>query len=222
MEGRGSATDSYIIILNGDKPKFCGKEFFSGKRVVCADGAYGYFAQFGLRAFAVVGDMDSYSGGQINALHVVKFPRDKDKTDGQLAIEFAAESGAREVVIIGAAGQRDDHYLANIGLLSLAHKMGIEARIVTDYSEIHFFKEEIELTCSKNKYFSIVPFSQSLHIIGTEGLKYEICRKTLKSCDSLGISNETVAQRVKITAKRGAGLAILSFEDVKKTEVLEK
>lgn len=200
----------YIVILNGEKPKI-DKSFFSGKKIICADGAYTYAENIELNVDLLIGDFDSLKNIPKN-VEIKRFKSDKDFTDGELAIDEAINSGAEKITIIGAAGGRDDHYYANIMLLYRALLKGVFTVIKTDYTEIFMFNKNSIFTVIKGNYFSLVPFGGNLHIINTEGLKYKIADKILYQHQTLGISNITTENTVKIDIKSGCGIAFATFE----------
>ncbi len=57
-------------------------------------------------------------------------PQDKDESDTELAIRAALRLGHDGVLILGALGGRNDHALANIGLLAMPELAGREAAIL--------------------------------------------------------------------------------------------
>jgi thiamine pyrophosphokinase len=202
----------YIIILNGDKP-IIEKDFFAGKKVICADGAYRYAQELGINADLIIGDFDSFDINDLpQNIEVKKFSSDKDETDGELALNEAISRGAENIYIIGAGGRREDHFFANIILLYIALKNGVNAKIISDYSEILMFDGDISLNVKKGYYLSIVPFKDSLHIINTEGLKYKISDGIISYDNTLGISNVITEDTVKISVKSGCGIIFITKE----------
>ena len=202
-----------VIILNGDKPYIPDKDILKGKYVICADGAYTFAVNSGIAVDLLVGDLDSlgYTPENVN---VKKYDSDKDFTDGELALDEAVKLGAKNILFLGGSGGRDDHYLANFLLLNKAMLAGVNAVMMTAYSDIMMFKSTVSIKVKKGFYFSIVPFDDNLHIINTEGLKYKIINKTLRRCETLGISNITTDNTVQIEVKSGAGILFITREAV--------
>lgn len=202
-----------VIILNGDKPNLQ-KDFFNCKYIICADGAYNFAKKSGLKIDLLLGDFDSLGFIPENE-NILKFNKDKDFTDGELAINEALKKDFENITIIGATGKRDDHWYANILLLYKALLKGKKAVIKTDYSEFFMFDKSIKLNLKKGFYFSIVPFSDCLHIINTEGLKYKIIDKILYRNETLGISNVITENTVKIDVEKGCGIIFITYEVAK-------
>lgn len=202
----------YILILNGDKPVI-DKDFFVGKKVICADGAFKYAKEVGIKIDLVIGDFDSFDIKDLpQNIEVKKFSSDKDETDGELALKEAISRGAKNIYIIGAGGRREDHFYANIILLYIALKCGVNAKIISDYTEFLMFDSDINLNVKKGYYLSIVPFKDSLHIINTEGLKYKISDRVIGFNNTLGISNIITQDTVKISVKSGCGIIFITKE----------
>ena len=200
----------YVIILNGDKPAFA-PGFFKGKKVICADGAFSYAEEMGIEVDLLIGDLDSIRIVPKD-VKILRFPADKDATDGQLAVDEAIAKGAEKIIIIGAAGGRDDHYMGNLSLLYRALKRGVNAKIITDYCEIFMIDKSVRFAVKKKFYLSIVPFGGLLHIMNTEGLKYPIVDRALKPDETLGISNVTTSDTVYIGVKSGCGIVYVTCE----------
>ena len=90
--------------------------------IICADGGANHIYKTGVKPDMIVGDLDSiddetllYYQEQNVLFH--KFSSKKDLTDTELAINFALEEGANELVLFGSTGSRLDHTLGNIMLL---------------------------------------------------------------------------------------------------------
>ncbi|MDR1940135.1 MAG: thiamine diphosphokinase, partial [Clostridiales bacterium] len=89
-----------VIVLNGQYiPETLDDGF-----VICADGGCGLLRGAGLRPDIIIGDGDSmppfydiYSG-----VKSIKYPADKDMTDGEICVRYAAAEGFGDVVIYGA------------------------------------------------------------------------------------------------------------------------
>lgn len=205
----------YVILLNGDKPENIESDFYVGKTVICADGAYNYAKKLNIKVDLLIGDFDSLKK-KPKSIKTITYDSDKDYTDGELALDRAIENGAENITILGASGKRDDHWYANIMLLYKALTLGVKASIKTNYCDIYMFNSDFSLDVKKGVYFSIVPFNGNLHIMNTEGLKYSIVDKTLHQFQTLGISNITTGGTIKIKVKSGCGIAFATFENAHK------
>src|SRR5690348_5635560 len=91
--------------------------------IVAADSGLHSVLDLGLNADVVVGDMDSVDEAKLAAAidagaRVEQHPADKDFTDLELALQDAERLGATELLVVGGAGGRLDHLLANQLLLA--------------------------------------------------------------------------------------------------------
>ena len=87
--------------------------------IICADSGYKYAKRLGCRIDAVMGDFDSCSIDDVDFKDAVIYPCEKDFTDCEIAMDYAIEKGADEIVLVCAKGGRSDHFLANILLKTL-------------------------------------------------------------------------------------------------------
>ncbi|MBU4449811.1 MAG: thiamine diphosphokinase, partial [Actinobacteria bacterium] len=86
----------------------------------------------------VIGDMDSITLKLIESITSGKKPikfinsiPEKDESDTQLAVDYAVGLGAKRILIVGAAGDRIDHTLANLFLLASPSAENSDIRILT-------------------------------------------------------------------------------------------
>ena len=84
--------------------------------IVAADSGLDTCERFKLVPDMIVGDMDSLrdpaSLDRYPADRIRSWPRDKDYTDTELALQCLKERGVDEVVLVGGGGGRIDHFLA--------------------------------------------------------------------------------------------------------------
>ncbi|HEX9506122.1 MAG TPA: thiamine diphosphokinase, partial [Acidimicrobiia bacterium] len=136
-----------VVVLGGgpDRPALIALP--PGATVIAADGGAELARAFGLRVELAVGDFDSISAETLgSAARVERHPPDKDATDLELALSAAQQRGVDEIVVVGGAGGRLDHFLANVMLLGssaladtqVSARLGeAEAVVVRDSTELH-------------------------------------------------------------------------------------
>lgn len=202
------ANKKAAIILNGDT--FTGnvqETFF-----ICADGGYDVCRRMRKTPNVIIGDLDSIAKKCGYDIDIIKYPKEKDFTDGELCIKYCAENGIDEISIYGASGGRLDHILGNIGLLKRAANENINARIVTNEGVMYLMSGTMTLDAKINDIISIVPFSDSVHILYTEGLKYPTKGLVISKGESIGLSNVALDESVKIVLESGEALVFHSNE----------
>lgn len=188
--------ERFAILLGGDltvTPRLARQ--IAGARVIAADSGMRHAAALGVTPELWVGDFDSVEDG-LRADHaevpVEVFPRDKDLTDGEIAIEAARRRGARELLLVGAfGGARADHaFLHQSAAVRLAED-GLSCRLTSGVQEgtpllpgrrYSFDYEDRTL-------FSILAFCD-LEGLTLSGAKWPLDNQTVPFGASLTLSNE--------------------------------
>lgn len=91
------------------------------KMIIAADGGVRNCLSLGIKPDLIVGDMDSIDSSSdsiTSGIERIKFPKKKDKTDTECAVDIAFQRNCEQVTIIGGMGKRFDHTLGNISLLA--------------------------------------------------------------------------------------------------------
>lgn len=199
-----------IMLLNGQPPKQV--DLFDDCFVVCCDGAYNWAKQLGVRFDLVVGDFDSL-GYVPTDCDTIKYPVEKNETDGEIALKLLKEKGCDKVFVYGAFGKRTDHFLGNLALLGLGKQMGIKVVLMGDEEKISLGYGLTKFVSQKKGTISLVPYGDSVHIINSKGLEYPLDDLVLKRNDTRGISNLSFAEEVEFFVKEGDVLILESWRE---------
>ena len=188
-----------------------------GEMIICADGGLKFAKKLGLKPDVLIGDFDSLGRKEIlfaerAGAEVLRFPREKDKTDTQLALEYAISSGAKEIIMLGALGGRLDHLLANIHLLKLGTDKNVNIKLIDGFNEIMLVKKAVIFKAKKGETLSLIPFTDKVNGICTEGLKYALKNGTMVLGNPYGVSNVAISSKVKIQIRSGLLLVIRNFK----------
>lgn len=184
--------------------------------IIATDGGGNYLYKLGLRPHHIIGDFDSLlpeaylAWAEKCTFH--RFPEEKAETDLELGLYLAKEIEATHVTILGAAGSRWDHTLANFGLLILAKKMGLEAVMLFPDTEVILVDEKVELKVNIGDAVSLVPLTPQVRGITTKGLKYSLADESLYIGRARGIHNEAKDNTISIFVKDG-WLLIFHFRE---------
>jgi len=187
------------LLLNGTPPKDC-TELNNADYIVCADGAYNW-AKHSCIPNIVIGDQDSV----INLpkeLPNIKFPKDKDLTDGMLALQHLLSINPSKITIMGARGGRADMDYYNYFLLYFSNP---NTQIIMDAGDfwVELIRDNFVGRTSINNYVSLSPFMGSVHIQYTKGLKYEI-RDVVYNIEGIApISNIALQENFEIQVNSG-------------------
>lgn len=158
----------------------------------------------------IVGDFDSVPEAVLKkykelSTPIKTFPKEKDKTDTQIAIELALMHHPTDIDIVGATGSRLDHTLANVHLLLLPMQLKVNAHILDPNNKIYLEQDSfiIEKIRQFGDYVSLIPFSEKVSGLTLSGFKYPLDHIVLTSGSSLGISNEIVEDISKVELSDG-------------------
>lgn len=175
--------------------------------IICADGGLRHARAMGIQPGLAIGDFDSIERDENIQTYV--YPTRKDYTDGELAISYAAEQGYDEIMLLGMSGDRLDHTLTDIFLLSRY----AGAYLVDDKNEVHIVRSELELKGYKGKTLSIIPVYSDLCGITTSGLEWQLKEETLYFGTSRGNSNVITDDICSISVRSGIGVVIINDGD---------
>lgn len=194
--------------------------------IIAANGGSRHALAQGVIPNIVVGDLDSLSSEEIARLtddtRVERVPRDKDFTDGEMAVHEALRRGAQTVVLAGGLGGRLDHTLANIFLLEHVLAAGAVGWVTDGHERAYLLRsgDKIILNGQPGDTVSIVPLSPILAGVDTTGLRWPLCNADLQFASSLSISNEMSHPQAEIKAKKGN--AIVTHTPVRKVPATQE
>ena len=182
--------------------------------IVAADGGSRYAVALGLTISAVLGDLDSIdvltrSVLERSGVPLYAYPADKDEIDLELAMQYAVEHGATEIVVLGAIGGRVDMTMANMQLMLLPslNNLNVEfwdgpqtARVINPPGG--------EIRGQVGDTVSLLPLGCDAHGITTHDLKYPLVDETLTMGIARGVSNVMETDTVKVDLRDGVLLAV--------------
>ncbi len=205
----------YAIYAHGDLPwDAAAAHWFRAAEVrLAADGGARALLRRGLRPDVAVGDWDSLSPAEVQhlrqagvALHT--FPRDKDATDLELALLYAADHGAHEAHVFGALGGRWDQTAAN--LLLLAHPRLREVRVVLHHhgQRLWLIRGQDEIHGAVGDTLSFIPLGGPARGVTLRGVAYPLEDGALPWAGTLGVSNRFAQPQVQVRVREGLLLAV--------------
>jgi thiamine pyrophosphokinase len=204
-----------IIFANGEIPRLENARFLlqADDYIICADGGARHALELGLTPNLVIGDMDSIDKQQWQKLKnagvpIELFPRDKNETDLELALDRAIELEPKVLLIIGALGGRLDQTFGNTALLSDARLSAVDVRLDDGVEEIFFCRDQEEVRGRSGDIVSLIPWGNPVQGVQTQGLKWPLQRETLFPEKTRGISNEMTSEVASIKIESGLLLVI--------------
>lgn len=188
--------------------------------IICADGGGDYLDELGLTPQVVIGDFDSISACVLEKFRragaeIVAFPKEKDYTDTQLAINWAVEHGATEITICNGLGDRFDHSLANVHLLVDLLSKGIKGQILGQNHRLFIVCGKMELQGEIGQEISFLPLTPQVTGITLHGFRYPLDEATLSLGNSIGVSNVFNQPLAHVKVREGLLLAVLILDNSK-------
>ena len=124
------------------------------------------------KAGLIIGDFDSYNRPERDT-EIIELPVMKDDTDSVYAIKEAISRGYKDILIVGAIGDRFDHSLVNTYALMLINDLGANGKIVDDYSEMTLVYNRMSAEIEPNwRYFSLIAISGTASCVTIKNAKY--------------------------------------------------
>ncbi|MDQ2951813.1 MAG: thiamine diphosphokinase [Chloroflexota bacterium] len=188
----------------------------SAHLLIAADGGALALEPWRLVPHLVVGDLDSLGDERADALAkqgatVKRFPVAKDHSDLELALGYALESGADEVVLLGIfGGARLDHALVNATLLADPTYRGRGVRAVYGDTQVRALhaSDEIALRGPVGSIVTIISLRGDATDVRSRGLRYRLNGDTLPFGKSLGLSNVVGSLPASVSLGNGVALVI--------------
>lgn len=181
--------------------------------IICADGGSEHALKAGITPNVIVGDLDSASPETVAVfkeqdIPFIEYPTVKDKTDTELAIDYAVAKGYNEILLLGCFGSRVDHTLANIMLLASLAQKGIKVRAVDENNDLYVCLDNVEILGEPGDYVSLIPLTAEVIGVTTHNLAYKLENATLSLGSTLPLSNRLSQTKGIVEIKDGILLVI--------------
>lgn len=179
--------------------------------IIAADGGYLNLERNNIQPNLVIGDFDSVNINKIpSSIEVIKHSPEKDKSDGELALELGLSKNPRKIVFTNALGLRPDHNLANL-LLAIAHPGIVE--IVDDNWIISALTGPVDYRQQKlsaGKLISIFAWGNKISGLNLTGFKYPVTNFELYP-GTRGLSNVIEKNEIQISFQSGTALIFREY-----------
>ena len=139
-----------------------------------------------------------------SSAELVKLNVIKDVSDSAAAMDIGRERGYRLFYFYGCTGGRLDHTLASIQDL---------AKLASEGCEAYLFDEKAAVTAIdsgsrsfpgyERGFISVFSFTEKAEGVWEKGLKYELEDAELCSAFPLGLSNEFIGEKARISVRKG-------------------
>lgn len=190
-------------------------DLMPGDLIIAADGGTKNALICGLNPDVVIGDLDSISASEKKDLvahgtQFITYPRDKDQTDLELALDYAIEIGAEASILIGLLGGRLDQTIANLLLLTKDAYSSMKLSIFASPDTAHLLRDHdiISIESKTGDIVSLIPLSPTVTGVTTQNLRWPLNSAILEFGSTISVSNEMKAPNATIQINNGKLLVI--------------
>jgi thiamine pyrophosphokinase len=183
---------------------------------IAADGGLRHTYNLGIVPHVLIGDLDSVTTEQVTqqrrlGVEILQYPKEKDETDLELALDLALQRGCRRILLVGALGGRLDHTLGNLFLLNRPELAGVDVRLCDGQEAVWLVGRHTLIDGDVGEQVSLIPFSDEVNGVRTAGMKYPLKSETIYRWSTRGISNELLNQQAEVWTDAGTLLCIHSL-----------
>ncbi len=173
--------------------------------------------RWGWQPSVVIGDLDSLPARDAATLRArgsrfITAPTRKDETDLELALDFAVQAGAREIVIVAGWGGRIDQSLANVLLLTRPNLRGLAVRLAEGYQTVRLVQPDqpVWIKGQVGDVLSLVPVDGNVDGVAVDAVEWPLHGEPLPLGSTRGISNVLTGGEVGVRVARGRLLVVHS------------
>jgi thiamine pyrophosphokinase len=200
-----------IIFANGDLPNLEKARALlrNDDFIIAADGGTRHVLALGLSPNVIIGDMDSLPVNfEISKFDddVILYPKDKNETDLELAVQHALTLNPEQIIILAALGGRLDQTLGNIALI-LGPSPSV-FRLDDGIEEVFFCHEQVQIEGKAGDIVSLIPWQGEVTGVVTRNLKWPLQNETLYPQKTRGISNEMLNDEATVQISSGLLLVV--------------
>jgi thiamine pyrophosphokinase len=176
--------------------------------LIAADGGARYLLHMGAVPHLAIGDFDSLEPELLAQLEqagveIARYPVHKNETDLELALLAAIERGAMTLCVLAALGGRPDQHLANLQLLTHPSLAEIDVRLLHESWEVFAIRRESSISGSPGDTVSLLPMTEEVTGITTEGLFYPLQNDALRLGPARGVSNVLTHTEARVAVRQG-------------------
>jgi thiamine pyrophosphokinase len=206
-----------VIFANGDFPDSMAHRGLlrSDDLIVAADGGAVHACAAGVTPHVVVGDLDSLEPSlraelEVAGTRFLLHAAAKDETDLELALLYAAQQGAEEIIVLAALGGRLDQTVANLLLLAHPELTGVGVRIVEGEQTAFLIRDQAVVQGHPGDTVSLIPLGGDARGVTTDGLRWPLHDETLRFGPARGVSNVLLGRQARVRVRVGVLLCVVT------------
>ena len=191
---------SAVLVANGEKPvsNYAKQLIAQNNLKICVDSNLSFFKELDVEPDIIIGDLDTVDINKSGSKSTIVNKEDQNKTDLEKSLEYCIAQNIKDIYIIGATGERDDHSLANI-MIAQQYSDTLNIEMISNFFQIFFVNGSKEILEKKSRNLSMISLISD-NKITTSGLEYNLSDQKLNSF-SHGISNRIISDKCLIKAK---------------------
>lgn len=204
-----------MLFINGEmrNPSVVSEQITGGDYLVAVDGGLYHLFHLGLQPDILIGDLDSVEVQEVERLRkagvrILKYPVDKDDTDLELALQQVVQEGYTQIRLVAGLGGRLDQTLGNIYLLTNPALEMLDLRMDDGVDEVFIIRQSSSIHGCADEVVSLLPLSDMVEGVHTQGLKYPLNAETLWRHKTRGISNRMLGESARVEIHGGMLLCI--------------
>ena len=176
--------------------------------IVCCDSGLKHREGLGITPDLIIGDFDSYEDPHLKAETIV-LPREKDDTDSMAAVREAVRRGFERFLLLGVFGDRLDHTLANVYILTWLDNRRKQALAVDDFSEMEIVSRKPAYIEDRFPFFSLLSINGLTEGVTIKNAGYPLENATISGEYQYAVSNEPLpGKTAEVIVKKGSLLLI--------------
>nr|WP_321354447.1 thiamine diphosphokinase [uncultured Draconibacterium sp.] len=200
-----------VILCDGSFPKhhIPLSVLRNAEQIICCDGAADKLIKYGMEPTFIVGDIDSVSEKtKADFADRIVLNTDQETNDQTKAVEFVLNRGAKNAIILGATGKREDHTIGNISLL-LDYAEKLEVLSISNSGIFRPILQSQTLPSFEGQQVSIFSLGIPAEIT-SKNLKYPLT-KTILSSWWMGTLNECLNESFSLEFEKGKLIVFQKF-----------
>ncbi len=164
-----------IVVANGEVPdsELSLSILNDKRRIICCDGALHKLLSIHIVPDVVVGDGDSMDEEEL-LRYQIPYHADKSEeyNDLQKALKYCISKGYDNILLMGCAGLREDHFIANLSIMVMCSEQ-LNLLMLTENGVFNMFRGTVTLASFPGMPVSVFTRSTQSKLTFT-GLKYPV------------------------------------------------
>ena len=213
-----------IVLANGQPPSKKVFDYLNSigyDKLICADGGANSAFKFEFVPDYIIGDLDSIKPEiydyYYDKCEIIQVTRQND-TDVEKCLKFAYKNKFKDIILLGATGDRLDHSFCNLGI-TLKFFDKVRIRVIHQRSILSVHQGVATLKTIPGETISIYGLDTKTKF-ESEGLKYPLKNFSLPFGMKESTSNIAITNEVHLKIKGGKAFVIRDFNVMRKNGLL--